>query len=77
MENQIQKRIRTLLEENLPLVDLDSEFLFAELDSLGVATILLVLSQEYGISLEATDATPKNLTSIASLAAMVESKIKK
>lgn len=65
------------MEENLPLVDLDSEFLFAELDSLGVATILLVLSQEYGISLEATDATPKNLTSIASLAAMVESKIKK
>lgn len=65
------------MEENLPLVDLDSEFLFTELDSLGVATILLVLSQEYGISLEATDATPKNLTSIASLAAMVESKIKK
>ena len=76
MENKIQQKIRVLLEENLPLVDLDSEFLFAELDSLGVATILMVLSEEFGISLEAADATPKNLSSIASLAALVESKTK-
>ena len=76
MENKIQQKIRVLLEENLPLVDLNSEFLFAELDSLGVATILMVLSEEFGISLEAADATPKNLSSIASLAALVESKTK-
>ncbi len=76
MENKIQQKISSLLEENLPLVDLNSEFLFTELDSLGVATILMVLSEEFGISLEAADATPKNLSSIASLAALVESKTK-
>lgn len=76
MEKIIQQKIRSLLEENLPLVDLNSEFLFTELDSLGVATILMVLSEEFGISLEAADATPKNLSSIASLAALVESKTK-
>ena len=52
----MKDHIRTLLEDLLPLVDFDSDFLFAELDSLGVTTILMVLSQEYGIELEAKDA---------------------
>lgn len=70
-----KKRIRELLAEALPLVDLDSDFLFSELDSLGVTTILMVLSNEYGIELESQDATPKNLRSIDSLAALVEKKL--
>lgn len=64
-----------MLEEALPLVDLDSEFLFSELDSLGVITILMALSQEYGIKLDAKDATPKNLKSLDSIVQMVEAKL--
>ena len=57
----MKERIRNLLEDALPLVDFDSEFLFSELDSLGVTTILMLLSDEFGIKMESTDATPKNL----------------
>jgi len=71
----MKEHIRTLLEDLLPLVDLDSDFLFAELDSLGVTTILMVLSQEYGIELEAKDATPKNLRSLDSIVEMVNRKL--
>jgi acyl carrier protein len=63
-----------MLEEALPLVDFDSDFLFSELDSLGVTTILMLLSDAYGITLDATDATPRNLRSLDSLVALVESK---
>ena len=71
-----KEKIRTILEEALPLVDFDSDFLFSELDSLGVTTILMLLSDEYGIKLEATDATPKNLKTLDSIVAMVERKLK-
>ena len=71
----MKEHIRTLLEDLLPLVDLDSDFLFAELDSLGVTTILMVLSQEYGIELEAIDATPKNLRSLDSIVEMVNRRL--
>jgi len=63
------------LEEALPIVDLDSDFLFSELDSLGVITILMVLSEEYGIKLDAKDATPRNLKTLDSIVAMVERKL--
>lgn len=71
----MKEHVRTLLEDLLPLVDFDSDFLFSELDSLGVTTILMALSDEYGIRLEATDATPRNLKSLDSLVALVESKL--
>ena len=71
-----KEKIRTILEEALPLVDFDSDFLFSELDSLGVTTILMLLSDEYNIKLEATDATPKNLKTLDSIVAMVEGKLK-
>lgn len=71
----MKEHIRTLLEDLLPLVDFDSEFLFSELDSLGITTILMTLSDEYGILLEASDATPRNLKNIDSIVAMVEKKI--
>lgn len=73
---QMKQHIRSLLEDNLPLVDFDSDFLFAELDSLGVASILMTLSDEYGIHLDATDATPKNLKSLDSIVSMVEQHLK-
>lgn len=66
-----------LLEEALPLIDFDSDFLFSELDSLGVTTILMMLSDEFGIELEATDATPKNLKTLDSIVALVERKLAK
>lgn len=70
----MKERIRQLLEDALPLVDFDSDFLFSELDSLGVTTILMVLSDEFGIKLEATDVTPRNLKTLDSIVAMVERK---
>ena len=71
----MKEKIRELLENVLPLVDFDSEFLFSELDSLGVTTILMTLSDEYGIKLEAQDAPPKNLKTLDSIVAMVEKKL--
>ncbi|MBO6223293.1 MAG: acyl carrier protein [Bacteroidales bacterium] len=71
----MKEKIRTLLEDALPLVNLDSDFLFSELDSLGVATILMKLSDEFGIKLDSSDATPLNLKNLDSLAALVENKL--
>ncbi len=71
----MKEEIRTLLEDALPLVDFDSDFLFSELDSLGVTTILMLLSDKYGIRLEASDATPRNLKTLESIVAMVKGKL--
>ncbi|MCF0195778.1 MAG: acyl carrier protein [Bacteroidaceae bacterium] len=75
MEEDKRQHIRMLLEDLLPLVDFDSNFLFSELDSLGITTILMTLSSEYNIPLEACDATPKNFKTLDSIVAMVESKL--
>ncbi|MBP5258514.1 MAG: acyl carrier protein [Prevotella sp.] len=71
----MKEKIRHILEEALPLVNLDSDFLFAELDSLGVTMIMMTLSDKYGIHLDVADATPRNLRSLDSIVAMVENKI--
>ena len=71
----MKENIRTMLEDALPLVDFDSDFLFSELDSLGVTTILMMLSDAYGIHLDSTDATPKNLKTLDSIVALVERKL--
>lgn len=71
----MKTKVRNLLMEILPAVDFDSDFLFAELDSLGVATILMALSNEFGIQLGAEDVTPKNFKSLDSLVTMVENKL--
>ncbi len=71
----MKEDIKSLLEEALPLVDFDSDFLFSEFDSLGVATILMVLSDKYGIRLDHADATPKNLKNLDNIVAMVERKV--
>lgn len=71
----MKEDIRILLEDALPLVDFDSDFLFRELDSLGVTTILMSLSDKYGIKLEALDATPRNLKTLDSIVTMVQRKL--
>ena len=71
----MKEQIRLLLEDVLPLVDFDSEFLFSELSSLGVTTIMMTLSDKYGIKLEAIDATPRNLKTLDAIVAMVERKL--
>lgn len=71
----MKQRIRELFESALPIVDLDSDFLFTELDSLGITTILMMLSEEFGIRLDARDATPKNLKTLDSIVKMVEAKL--
>lgn len=70
------EEIKSLLEPVLPATDFDADFLFAELDSLGVATVLHVLSRSYDISLGAEDVTPRNFRDTGSLAAMVRSKLR-
>ena len=72
----MKERILSLLSEALPAVNFDSDFLFSELDSLGIASILVILSNEYGIPLDATDVTPRNFRSLDSLVAMTEKKLK-
>ncbi len=69
------KDIKKMLEDILPLVDFDSDFLFAELDSFGITAILMTLSNAYGIDLESKDVTPKNFKNIDSLTALVEKKL--
>ena len=66
----MKEEIRTILEDLLPLVNFDADFLFAELDSLGITAILMALSQRYGIELESEDATPKNFRNLDSLVAL-------
>lgn len=71
----MKENIKSILEEALPLVDIDSERLYDELDSLGVTNILMLLSEEYGIELSARDATPKNLRNLDSIVALVEKRL--
>lgn len=71
----MKNKIKNLLEDMLPLVNLDSDFLFSELDSLGVTTILMTLSSEFDIELESKDATPKNLKNLDNIVALVEKKL--
>ena len=71
----MKQNIITLLSEALPAVDFESDFLFSELDSLGIVTILVILSKEYNISLDATDVTPRNFRSIDTIVKMVESNL--
>ena len=75
MMTDVTATIRAMLEEALPLVNLDSEYLFSELDSLGVTTILMLLSDKFDIKLDSSDVTPKNLRSLESLTALVEKKL--
>lgn len=67
--------IKQLLSDILPAVDFGSDFLFAELDSLGVATILYVLSQKYNVPLDQEDITPRNFKDLASLTRMLTDKM--
>lgn len=70
----MKERIRQLLAEALPLVDVDSDFLFGELDSLGITNILMILQDEYGVKIDYQDVTPRNFKSIDSLVALVAKK---
>jgi len=72
----MKQKILTLLEDNLPTVDWSSDFLFSEMDSLAVTSVLAILSDEFKIQLDSEDATPKNFMTIDSLVTLVESKLK-
>lgn len=71
----MRKRIIELLSDALPAVNLESDFLFEELDSLSVVTIMMILGDEYKIRFDATDATPRNFRSVDALVKMVENKL--
>ena len=72
----MKQKILNLLEDNLPTVDWSSDFLFSEMDSLAVTTVLAILSDEFKIQLDSEDATPKNFMTIVSRVNLVESKLK-
>lgn len=71
----MKQRIRQILEENLPLVDVEADFLFAELTSLDITTIMMLLSEEYHVTLDSSDVTPRNFRSLDSIVKMVEGKL--
>ena len=71
----MKEEIRNLIEDALPLVDLDSDFLFTDLDSLGITSIMMILSEHNDIPLEHKDATPRNFKNLESLAQMVQKKL--
>lgn len=73
----MKERIIELLSDALPAVDLEADFLFSELDSLGIATILMILSDEYKVEFSAVDVTPRNFKTIDTIVSMVESKLNK
>ena len=68
-------KIYTLLSEALPAVDFEEDFLFGELDSVSIVTIFAILSEEYKISFDSMDITPKNFKSLDSIVTMVQTKI--
>jgi acyl carrier protein len=72
----MREEVIGLLEELLPLVNLESEFLFSELSSLDITTIMLVLSEHYKVELSHEDVTPRNFKNIDSIVALVRSKQK-
>jgi len=69
------EEIKALLKDILPAVNFESDFLFAELDSLGIATILYALAGNYKVHLDAEDVTPKNFRSVDAITKMVRSKM--
>jgi len=71
----MRQHIYNLLSEALPAVDFESDFLFSELDSLGIVTIIMILSKEYDIRLTSKDVTPRNFRSLDTIVKMVETKI--
>lgn len=71
----MKEHIKSILEDALPLVDLDSERLYDELDSLSVTNILMLLSEEYKVELTPRDATPKNLRNLDALVTLIEKKL--
>lgn len=71
----MKQEILNLLTEILPTIDWESDFLFDQLDSYGVITILMTLSQKYRVTFGMIDATPKNLMSIDAIVRMVEGKV--
>lgn len=72
----MKQEIKTMLEETMPMVDFDSDYLFSELDSLSITTIMMMLGDKYGVKLESNDVTPKNFRSLDSIVSLVESKMK-
>lgn len=71
----MKERILSLLENELPTVDFSSQFLFSEMDSLAVTTVLAILSDEYKIKLDSEDATPKNFMNIDTIVNLVQTKL--
>jgi len=71
----MKAEILNLLEESLPLVDFNTDFLFSEVDSLTIVHIITLLSDRYNIKLTVKDVTPKNFRNIDSIVNMVQSKL--
>lgn len=70
-----EQEIRDILEPVLTLVNLDDDYLFSELDSLGITAALMTLSEHFHIQLDHSDVTPRNFHNVASLTTLVNSKL--
>ena len=71
----MEQKILSLLREELPDVDFDTD---AEpvsdgiLDSLSITTIIAALTLEFGVTIPYEDITEENFNSIRAMAAMME-----
>ena len=73
----MKEQILKLLTGALPAVDFSSDFLFAELDSISLLSVCMILGKEFDIEFDAADITPRNFKTVDSLTALVQSKLKK
>lgn len=71
----MEQKILSLLREELPDVDFDTDAELVSdgiLDSLSITTIIAALTLEFGVTIPYEDITEENFNSIRAMAAMME-----
>lgn len=68
--SEIGKTIRTYIQNNLMVAELDDSDSFLDtgiIDSLGIVDLMLFLESEYGIKVKSKDISPENFDSVERL----------
>ena len=71
----MEEKILSLLREELPDVDFDTDAELVSdgiLDSLSITTIIAALTLEFGVIIPYEDITEENFNSVQAMAAMME-----
>ena len=72
--NEIEQKIAEVLEEIQPAAEADCTTLIDDniLDSFDILSLIADISDEFDISIPASEIIPENFNSVSALAAMVE-----